>query len=112
MVEEEEDGVIYTVVVRQQHAAPNSPTVSPPQTCNPLIIITPGDSGPAHFLSLSLTLPLVVGVPLPVREGGDGGEAGAPLAPLVLYGRFLLCHHLPVHLPLLHLHQESAGHPH
>lgn len=28
MVEEEEDGVIYTVVVRQQHGAPNSPMVS------------------------------------------------------------------------------------
>lgn len=28
VVEEEEDGVIYTVVVRQQHGVPNSPTVS------------------------------------------------------------------------------------
>lgn len=28
VVEEEEDGVIYTVVVKQQHAGPTSPLVS------------------------------------------------------------------------------------
>lgn len=47
-----------------------------------------------------------------VREGGDGGEAGAPPPPLLLHGGLLLHHHLPLHVPLLHLHRASAGHPH
>lgn len=61
---------------------------------------------------LSPSLPPVIGVPLPVCEGRNRGEASAPPVPFFLHGRLLLCDHLPFHLPLLHLHQESAGHPH
>lgn len=54
VVEEEEDGVIYTVVVRQQHGAPNSPVVSHLQRTR-LCRSGPrsGSNSPSCFLSPS-----------------------------------------------------------
>lgn len=48
---------------------------------------------------------------LPVCKSRDRREAGSPPPPLLFYGRLLLHHHFPLHLSILHLHEESARHP-
>ena len=60
---------------------------------------------------MNLSLP-PVRLSFAVCEGGNRGEAGSAPPPLLRHGRLLLHQHLPLHLSLLYLHQESAGHPH
>lgn len=116
VVEEEEDGVIYTVVVKQPHGGPTSPMVRHmwPKRLRPMkrLPVQAEHSLPVSLSSTSCLRPPVLSVALPVRESGDGGETGAAPPPLLFHGRLILRHHLPLHLPLLHLHKESAGHPH
>lgn len=52
----------------------------------------------------------VQSVSIPAGQSRDRRETCPPSSSLLLYGRLLLHLYLPLHLSLLHLHTESAGH--
>ena len=60
----------------------------------------------------SLSPAVQICLSLAMREGGDGGEAGAAPPPLLCHGGLLLHRRLPLHLSFLHLHSEGPGNPH
>lgn len=107
VVEEEEDGMIYTVAVKHHNGALNSPMVNhiwwKGQKCLHCFY---------DWMSVfAFCFHAVDCVSLPVRESRDRGEAGSPSPPLICHGGLLLYQHFPVHLSVLHLHKESAGYP-
>lgn len=96
----EEDGIIYTVLVKQQHGTPSGPQVNPisfrkhlPARCFPV------------YTDVFIPLFPEQSISLPAGQSRDRGETRPPSPSLLLYGRLLLHLYLPLHLSLLHLHQ-------
>lgn len=105
--EMEEDGIIYTVVVKQGHGTPAGPQVSPIFLSDVQCCAFQKFCPDTFFTRL---FP-VHSIPISARQSRDRGKAGPPSPSFHLHGRLLFHLHLPLHLSLLHLHTESAGHP-
>lgn len=104
--EMKEDGIIYTVVVKQGHDSPTVPRVSP-------IFLSKAQCCVFQKFCPDVFTPLfpVHSVPFSARQSRDRGKAGPPSPSFLLHGWLILHLHLPLHLSHLHLHTESAGHP-
>lgn len=101
-----EDGIIYTVVVKQGRDSPTVPRVSP-------IFLSEAQCCVIQKFCPEVFTPLFPGhsVPFSARQSRDRGKAGPPSPSFLLHGWLLLHLHLLLHLSHLHLHPESAGHP-